>query len=116
MRDRKLLDQTLPLKEAGTLVSPSWPFSRSCGGKVKKIVRLTVDDGSVVMGLFQSVPSRQVFGGRPPQWTVRAFASEKKAATRVPREAYFVSRKQGKGLCPALHEIRATLMTYPSGV
>ena len=67
MRDRKLLDQTLPLKEAGTLVSPSRPFSRSCGGKVKKIVRLTVDDGSVVMGLFQSVPSRQVFGGRPPR-------------------------------------------------
>ncbi len=56
MRDRKLLDQTPPLKEAGTLVSLSRLFSRSCGGKVKKIVRPTVNDGSVVMRLRQSVP------------------------------------------------------------
>ena len=62
MRDRKLLDQTPPVKEAGTLVSLSRLFSRSCVGKVKKIVRPTVNDGSVVMGLLQSVPSHQVVG------------------------------------------------------
>jgi len=43
MRDRKLLDQTLPVKEAGTLVSLSRLLSRSCGGKVKKIVRPAVN-------------------------------------------------------------------------
>jgi len=37
MRDRKLLDQTPPVKEAGTLVSLSRLLSRSCCGKVKKI-------------------------------------------------------------------------------
>ena len=47
MRDRKLLDQTLPVKEAGTLVSPSRLFSRSCGGKVKNIVRRAVNDIAV---------------------------------------------------------------------
>lgn len=49
MRDRKLLDQTLPAKEAGTLVSPSRLLSRSRGGKVKNIVRSAAKDGSVVM-------------------------------------------------------------------
>jgi hypothetical protein len=83
MRDRKLLDQTPPVKEAGTLVSLSRLFSRSRGGKVKKILYPTVNDGSVVMKSLQSVPSHQVFGGRPPQWTVRASAWEKNAVIRV---------------------------------
>ncbi len=54
MRDRKLLDQTLPAKEAGTLVSPSRLFSRSRGGKVKNIVRRAINNGSVVMEWLQS--------------------------------------------------------------
>ena len=78
MRDRKLLDQTPPVQEAGTLVSLSRLFSRSCGGKVKKIVRPAVNNGPVVMESIQSVPSYQVFGGCSLQWTVRASAWEKK--------------------------------------
>ena len=93
MRDRKLLDQTLPVKEAGTLVSPSRPLSRSCGEKVKNIVRSAVNDGSVVMASLQSVPSRQVFGGHPQKWTVRASAWEQKSVTRVSREAYLVGKR-----------------------
>ena len=37
MRDRKLLDQTLPVRAVGTLVSPSILIIRSGGGKVTKI-------------------------------------------------------------------------------
>lgn len=47
MRDRKLLDQTPPVKEAGTLVSLSQLLSRPCGGKVKKIVRPAVNHTAV---------------------------------------------------------------------
>ena len=112
MRDRKLLDQTLPTKEAGTLVSPSRLFSRSRGGKVKNIVRPAVKDGSVVMELLQSVPSHQVSWRSPAAMDGQGICLGKKAVTRVSREAHLVSRKQRKGLRPALHASRDTSDAY----
>jgi hypothetical protein len=93
MRDRKLLDQTLPAKEAGTLVSPSRPLSRSRGGKVKDIVRPAVNDGSAVMELLQSVPSDQVSWRSPAAMDGQGICLEKKAVTRVSREAYLVGKR-----------------------
>jgi hypothetical protein len=67
MRDRKLLDQTLPVTEAGTLVSP---LARTYDLAAAKSRRLCTR------------PSRIL-----PPWTVRASAQPKKAITCVPRDS-----------------------------